>query len=66
MRLREQLAGIVPDGILVRLSTVAEPTPATFATLAAFARAFVIAVKPADRGVFIGPTLAAGLARLGV
>ncbi len=66
MRLREQLAGIVPDGILVRLSTVAEPTPATFAALAAFGRSFVLAVKPADRGVLVGPTIAAGLARLGV
>ncbi|MBV8971822.1 MAG: EpsI family protein [Sphingomonadaceae bacterium] len=66
MRLREQLAGIVPDGILVRLSTVAEPTPATFAALAAFGRAFVLAVRPADRGILVGPTIAAGLARLGV
>lgn len=66
MRLREQLAGIVPDGILVRLSTVAEPTPATFAALAAFGRAFVLAVRPADRGILVGPTLAAGLQRLGV
>lgn len=66
MRLREQLAGIVPDGILVRLSTVAEPTPATFAALASFARTFILAVKPADRGILVGPTVAAGLARLGV
>lgn len=66
MRLREQFAGIVPDGILVRLSTVADPTPATFAALAAFARTFILAVKPVDRGVLVGPTLAAGLARLGV
>ncbi len=66
MRLREQFAGIVPDGILVRLSTVAEPTPATFATLAAFGRAFILAVKPADRSILVGPTLASGLQRLGV
>ncbi len=66
MRLREQLAGIVPDGILVRLSTVAEPTPATFAALAAFGRAFILAVKPVDRSILVGPTLAAGLQRLGV
>lgn len=65
MRLREQLAGIIPDGILVRLSTVADPTPATFATLAAFGRAFVLSVRPADRGVIVGSTMAAGLARLG-
>lgn len=66
MRLRQQIAGIVPDGILVRLSTVAEPTPATFAALNAFGRAFVLAVKPTDRAILIGPTLADGLRRLGV
>jgi len=66
MRLREQLAGIVPDGILVRLSTVAEPTPQTFATLASFARALVLSVKPADRALLIGPTLAGALIRSGV
>ena len=66
MRLREQIAGIIPDGILVRLSTVAEPTPATFTTLSSFGRAFVLAVKPSDRSILIGPTLADGLARLGV
>lgn len=66
MRLREQLAGIIPDGILVRLSTVAEPTPATFAALTAFGRALVLGVKPADRGILIGQTLAASLTRLGV
>ena len=66
MRLREQFAGIVPDGILVRLSTVAEPTPETFAALAAFGRAFILAVRPADRGVLIGSTLAAELVKRGV
>jgi EpsI family protein len=66
MRLRQQLAGIIPDGILVRLSTVAEPTPATFAELAAFGRALILAVKPVDRAVLIGPTLAGDLSRQGV
>lgn len=66
MKLKQQLAGLIPDGILVRLSTVGEATPATFAALSAFGREFVLAVKPADRAVLIGPTLASGLARLGV
>lgn len=66
MRLRQQIAGIVPDGILVRLSTVADPTPATFAALNDFGRAFVLAVKPNDRAILIGSTLANGLQRLGV
>lgn len=63
MKLKQQFQGIVPDGILVRLSTVADPTPATFAALAAFGRAFVLAVKPADRAILIGPTLANELGR---
>lgn len=66
MRFRQQIAGIIPDGILVRLSTVAEPTPATFAELTAFGRALVLAVKPVDRAILIGPTLAGDLSRLGV
>lgn len=66
MRLREQIAGIIPDGILVRLSTVADPTPDTFAQLTAFGRALVLGVKPADRAILIGPTLAGDLSRLGV
>ncbi|UAJ09335.1 exosortase-associated protein EpsI, V-type [Glacieibacterium megasporae] len=66
MRFREQLAGIIPDGILVRLSTVAEPTPETFKALTEFGRALVLGVKPADRAILIGPTLAAELSRLGV
>lgn len=66
MKLKQQFAGLIPDGILVRLSTVGEATPATFAALAEFGRAFILAVKPGDRAVLIGPTLANGLARLRV
>ena len=56
-KLEQQLAGIVPDGILVRISTVAEPTAATFAGLRAFAAAMVEAVAPADRAVLVGTTI---------
>lgn len=63
MKLRQQFQGIIADGILVRLSTVAEPSPETFAALVAFGRAFILSVKPADRAVLIGPTLAGGLSR---
>ena len=58
-----QVAGIVPDGILVRTSTVAEPGPATFAALQSFAAAMVGAVAPADRAVLIGTTLGNRLRR---
>ncbi len=63
MKLDQQLAGIVPDGILVRMSTVGEPTPATFAALRAFGAAMVAAIAPADRAVLIGPTLSAATRR---
>ena len=66
MRLQQQIAGIIPDGILVRLSTVGDPGPQTFAALRAFGRAFILAVAPADRQILIGPTLANGLLRSGV
>lgn len=56
-KLEQQFAGIVPDGILVRISTVAEPTAATFAGLRAFAAAMLQAVAPADRPVLVGTTI---------
>ncbi len=56
-KFEQQLAGIIPDGILVRISTVAEAGPATFAILRGFAAALIEAVAPADRPVLIGHTL---------
>lgn len=66
MRLRQQFAGLIPDGILVRLSTVGEASPETFAALREFGRAFVLSVKPADRSILVGPTLANGLRGVGL
>lgn len=60
-KLEQQIAGIIPDGILVRISTVAEPDPATFTALREFAAAMLTAVKPADRAVLIGTTISARL-----
>lgn len=62
-KLQQQLAGIVPDGILVRMSTVGDPNPATFAALRKFAAAMLGAVKPADRAVLVGRTIGNGLGR---
>ncbi len=61
VKLRQQMHGFLSDGILVRMSTVAEPTPEIFAGLAGFARAMVGAMHPADRQVLIGRRLAAEL-----
>lgn len=59
MKLRTELGGVLPDGVLVRISTIAEPAPAVFAQLQAFARDMISALKPADRPVLIGRPLAA-------
>lgn len=66
VKLRQQMAGIIADGILVRMSTIAPPEPAAFAALEAFGRAMILAVAPADRAVLIGPTLSNGLRSAGV
>lgn len=58
MKLRQQMQGVVADGILVRISTVEESTAATFAALRRFATAMVYALAPADRAVLIGRPLA--------
>jgi len=57
VKLRQQMNGYLADGLLVRLSTVAEPTPAVFAELGRFARTMILAMKPADRPAFIGRPL---------
>lgn len=61
-KLEQQLAGIIPDGILVRISTVAEPDAATFGALREFASTMLTAVAPADRAVLVGTTIS-GLLR---
>ena len=61
VKLRQQMRGYLADGILVRLSTVAEPTPETFTQLREFARIMIDAMAPKDRPAFIGRPLAAKL-----
>lgn len=62
VKLRQQMNGYLADGLLVRMSTVAEPTPEVFAELGLFARTMIMAMKPADRPAFIGRPLAGKLA----
>lgn len=62
-KLEQQFDGIIPDGILVRMSTVGEPSPEIFAALRGFAAALVTAVVPADRPVLIGHTLGSAMLR---
>ncbi len=56
-KLYQQFDGIIPDGILVRLSTVGEGNAATFASLRGFAAELIAAVAPVDRPVLVGNTL---------
>lgn len=58
MKLRTGFAGYVADGVLVRLSTVADPTPETFATLRRFADSMLHATKPAGLPALVGRPLA--------
>lgn len=58
VKLQQQMNGYLSDGILVRMSTVQEPSPETSAQLALFARTMIEAIKPKDRPAFIGRPLA--------
>ncbi|WP_260597141.1 exosortase-associated protein EpsI, V-type [Sphingomonas endolithica] len=51
---RANLDGMIPDGILVRLSTLAPDMPAAQADLAAFAAQLVESASPAARQLLIG------------
>lgn len=62
VKLRQQWAGYVADGILVRMSCAVPPEPAVNAQLAEFARDLVAAVPAVDRPALVGRPLAAKLA----
>lgn len=62
VKLRQQMRGYLADGILVRLSTVTEPSPAVFKALNTFGAAMVEAIRPADRAALVGRPLAASIA----
>lgn len=61
MKLRTEMRGYVADGVLVRLSTVAEPTPETFEALQRFAKAMLFATDPAGVPALVGRPLAAAI-----
>jgi EpsI family protein len=61
VKLRQQMNGYLADGVLVRLSTIGEPSPAAFADLAEFAREMILAIAPKDRPALIGRPLASQL-----
>ena len=61
VKLRQQMRGYLADGILVRISTVAETSPEVFAELSNFATALIKAMAPGDRNILIGRPLAAAM-----
>jgi len=65
-KLRQEIHGIIPDGILVRMSTVATPSPEIFGSLREFGTALVESVSQANRPTLIGPTLTADMRAVGV
>ncbi|PZN94308.1 MAG: EpsI family protein [Alphaproteobacteria bacterium] len=61
VKLRQQMRGYLSDGVLVRMSTVGEPTPEVFAQLRLFATSMVAAMAPANRAILIGRPLASAI-----
>jgi EpsI family protein len=56
-KLRSQMAGIIPDGVLARFSTVNENADAAFALNKSFARELLAVVSPHIRTALIGEPL---------
>ena len=61
VKLRQQMRGFLADGVLVRLSVSAEPSPEVLAALGRFAVSMMKAIKPSDRAALIGRALADGM-----
>jgi EpsI family protein len=59
MKLRSEMRGYVADGVLVRLSTIGEPSPEIFGALQRFAREMLAATYPAALPALVGRPLAA-------
>jgi EpsI family protein len=59
MKLRSEMRGYVADGVLVRLSSIGEPSPEMFQTLQRFAREMLNATYPAGLPALVGRPLAA-------
>jgi EpsI family protein len=60
-KLEDQFAGIVPDGVLVRISTVGNDAEAALSVNRSFARELVHAIPAGQRAVLIGSAAAHAL-----
>lgn len=61
MKLQTAMEGLIPDGILVRISALGEDAEGSFHEIERFGRALVMAVAPEHRAALIGTRLADGL-----
>lgn len=61
MKLRSEMRGYVADGVLVRLSSVGEPSPEVFGSLQRFTRQMLAATDPAALPALVGRPLAASI-----
>lgn len=61
VKLQQQMRGYLSDGVLVRISTSGESTPAIMAGLQSFAYSMTHAMKPSERQVLVGRPLAAAM-----
>jgi EpsI family protein len=57
IRLKYGLRGIIPDGALMRVSTVGLPQKASYELQDQFIRDLIAAIAPKDRGFFTGSSL---------
>lgn len=58
MKLRNEMNGLIPDGVLVRLSTFSPPSEETYAALERFANLMLKSVQPSLRPALLGRPLA--------
>lgn len=65
MKLRSEMAGYVADGVLVRMSTVAEPGQEAFDTLKRFAAEMLKATDPRGVPALVGRPIATALQQAG-
>lgn len=61
MKLRTEMRGFIADGVLVRLSTVGDPSPETFDGLQEFAAAMLAATRAEGLPALVGRPLAAAI-----
>ncbi len=58
MKLRTEMQGLIADGVLVRMSTVGDPTPEVFQALEEFARLLLSSVSDASLVALVGRPMA--------